>query len=257
MSFLEVERRSKTHSTVSTSVLTHTVLSKGFDEGVLVSFSFAIEGKEGAHSSHVLNPSGVIFSDAVESISHNLSNFDSILLEIVTLDESVLVLSKESTDGISHESVMMTVDLFHLSFIVVIETTCLHFFGEAHEIWRRLKVEVFMGPEFSRCDDSSLNFVNNHVFTHSFGLSANLVHVPARDIDITTFGKDRFNNDCSDFDALLFLVSLNCLFHALQGFKVLLVVVVGILFERILVERSVHLGPVKCGDIHLHDSLGG
>lgn len=178
MSFLEVEGRSKTHSAVSTSVLTHTILSEGFDEGVFVSLGFAVEGKEGAHSSNVLDPSWVVFCDAVKSISHNFSNFAGVFEEVVTLDESVLVLCKKSTNGVTHEGVMVTVYLLKFSFIVVVETAGLHLFGEAHEVWRSLEVEVFVSPEFSRCDDSSLNFINDHVFSHCLGSFADLVHEP-------------------------------------------------------------------------------
>lgn len=179
MSLLEVKRRSESHSAVTASVLTDTVLSESLDEGVLVSLSLAIESKESAHSSDVLNPSWVFLGDAVKSISHNFSYFASIIKEIVALDKSVLVLGKKSANRVTHEGVVMTVHLLQFSVIVVIETTSLHLLCEAHEIWRSLKVKVFVSPEFSRCDDSSLDFINDHVFSHSLGSLADFVHKPA------------------------------------------------------------------------------
>lgn len=256
MAVSEVETRSKSDACGATHVLVNTFLSKGSEHSRSLGLIFYAETETSSSASHILDPFGEFLCHVVKPLSELSASLNSVLKEVVSLNHVVLVDSEHGSNGISHPGVVMAHDSLHRSLFGVIETSGLHLLSEGHEVGRRVEIPLFMSPEGSRGDHSSLNFINHHVDASVLGQLSDAIGKVARDLEVTTFSHNRFDGKANDLDALLLLPLVNHEFNSSERLIVLLAVVLCVIFKRVLVDRRISCGPVKGRHVNFVYRLG-
>ena len=132
-----------------------------------------VEREVHAASAQLLNELRVLFFHLTKACAKIFTSFDSLLHQVVLLDNLVLRGRQLSTNRVTEESVEVSVRSHHLSLISVVKATGEHSFGESNKVRRRGKVPELVHPESPSVADSSLYLINNHVDTKFSGEISN------------------------------------------------------------------------------------
>lgn len=138
----------------------------------------------------------------------------------------------------------------------MVESTSLHLLGECDHIRSFGKIEMLVGPEFSRWSTTSLDLINEKSHALLFRQLLEVLEEGWGSVIVTTLGLDGLHNYSSNRDFLLLSPSFNEFLNIGQTALVFCLVLSNVILQGILVLRESGDRPVKGRHVQLVDCFG-
>ena len=214
----------------------------------------SVPGDEGtlALTTQVLEMLGVLLRKTLEARVQISTSGRSVLNQTKTLNLLNDATEDQSTGGVTHPGVELTVRLVGTQGgVSIVVTGRLSLLGEGDHVRRGLEVPVVVGPELSGGTNTGLHLIHNEEHIVALSDFPQALEESGRGVVVTTLGLNGLDHNSRNRVVVL----LEQLLNFLQAALLLLSILLGMLLQRVFQRWEGSLRPVKGRDIQLVDGL--
>ena len=214
----------------------------------------SVPGDEGtlALTTQVLEMLGVLLRKTLEARVQISTSGRSVLNQTKTLNLLNDATEDQSTGGVTHPGVELTVRLVGTQGgVSIVVTGRLSLLGEGDHVRRGLEVPVVVGPELSGGTNTSLHLIHNEEHIVALSDFPQALEESGRGVVVTTLGLNGLDHNSRNRVVVL----LEQLLNFLQAALLLLSILLGMLLQRVFQRWEGSLRPVKGRDIQFVDGL--